>query len=92
MGDVEVVQRLDQPNAAHLEQVVHIFPAVAEALDDAQHQPEVSTYKFLACVQVAAMHKGKQLPHALVADDRQRGSVHTTDFYLVYRHFAPLRI
>ena len=63
---VEVVQRLDEADAAHLEQVVHVFPAVAEALDHAEHQAQIAPDEFLARVQIAAVHQGKELAHALV--------------------------
>ena len=41
-GRVEVIDRLDESDAADLEQIVNIFVAGGKALDDTQHQTKIS--------------------------------------------------
>ena len=42
LAGIEVVDGLDQPDAAHLEQIVQVFAPLGKALDDAQNQPQVA--------------------------------------------------
>ena len=91
---IEIVQRLDEPDAAHLKQIVHVFAPVAEALNNAQHQTQISPDKFLPGVEIAAVHQRKQLPHTLVGQNGQGRRIYAADFHLVDRHvgFLPCRL
>ena len=46
LGDVEVVDGLDEPDAAHLKQVVHVLAPAREPLDHRQHQPQIPLDQF----------------------------------------------
>ena len=83
---VKVIKRFDQPDAAHLKQVVRVFPAIAEALHHAEHQPEIAADKLLPRRAVAAMHQRKQLAHAFIGKHGQGGGFHPADLYLAACH------
>jgi len=48
LADIEVVDGLDKPDAAYLEQVVQILAPPGEPLDNAEHKPQISVYKFIS--------------------------------------------
>ena len=75
-----MIERLNQPDAADLKQIIHIFSAVMESLQHAEHEPQIAPDEFLPRLQIAAVDEGKELPHALVADDGERGGIHAADF------------
>ena len=83
---VEIVDGLDQADAAHLKEVVHTLAPVVKALDHAEHEPEVPLYEFMASAGIARADFGKQLPHALVVQHGERRCIHAADFDLVNRH------
>ena len=85
---VKVVKRLDQPDTANLEQVIHVLRAVVEALEHAEHQPQVAANELLARGHVAAMTRGKT--HACAHWDQGSVEVSRADFDLaVAIDFAP---
>ena len=53
LGDVKIINGLDQADAADLEQIVSIFPPAHEFLNDRQHQAQVAFDQFLAGLLIA---------------------------------------
>lgn len=62
---------------------------MVEALEHAEHKPQIAADEFLTCGDVAAVHKGKELAHALIGDYGKRGCIHAADFnFTDCHHFA----
>ena len=55
-GSVEIVSGLDEPDAADLEKVIHIFIAGGESFDDAQNQAQVPFNVCLPCFAVPGFY------------------------------------
>ena len=62
---VEVVDGLDEADAAHLEQVVDVLAPGGEALDHAEHQPQIPGDQLLPGGLVSLPDPEKQLTCAL---------------------------
>ena len=58
---IEIVDGLDQADAAHLKQVVEILAAVDKALDNAQHQTQVSADELVARLHIALFDAAQKL-------------------------------
>ena len=72
---VEVVQRLHQPDAPDLKEVIDVFAAPGKALDDGQYQPQVPLYELVARRLVAAMYQRVELLHPLRRENGQLAGV-----------------
>ena len=87
---VEIIDGLDQTDAADLKQVVYVFTAADEFLDHGQHQPEVAGNELLACVGVAVLCTDEQCPAGVAAQDLQVSRVDTADLdFSKHKKFLP---
>ena len=89
MGGVEVVYRLDEADAAHLEEVVHVFPAAGELLDDGEHQPQVAADELLARGLVAGAGAPQQSLRFLVLQNGQLRGVYAAYLYFSLQRQSP---
>ena len=69
MGGVQVIQGLHEADAADLEEVINIFAAGGEALDDGEDEAEVALEEFIAGGLIAGMDEGEKLTHTFGGDD-----------------------
>ena len=81
-----MVYRLDQADAADLEQVVHAVAAALEALDHAEHQPQIGADEFLAGLPVPRLDLLEHATHFFVLQRWQRARIDSAQFHLVQRH------
>ena len=83
LGRVKVVDGLDEADAPHLKEVVHVLAPLRKALHDAEHQPQVALDHALTSRLVPCPRPGEQVALLLLGQDRQLGGVHTAQFHLV---------
>ena len=88
---IKIVYRFDQADAADLEQIVHIFIAGGETLDDAEYQAEIPFNVFFPGFLVSVFDPGKERLLFCRLEKRQLGGVHTADFHfsLCHMHTMP---
>ena len=65
MGKIEIINRLDQTDAADLKQIVHVFRAVRKALNNRQNKLKVAVDQLLLGRQIAGLQLNEQLRHLL---------------------------
>ena len=82
MARVEIVDGLDQPDAADLKEVVRVFAAACKALNDAEHQPEIAVNQLVARGLIAVPAAVQQLAHLVVPERLQFRGVHAADLDL----------
>ena len=80
---IEIIDRLDQPDASHLEQIVRILAAPHKALHHAEHQAQIAADHLLARFFVAGLRFGDQLRFFLFPQHGQLCGVHAADLHLV---------
>ena len=80
---IKIVDGFDQTDAADLKQIVHRLAASVEALDDREHQTEISTDEFFPRCGIAVVRLSQQIGHLVCWDDGQGRGIDTADF-----HFA----
>ena len=83
LGRVKVVDGLDEPDAAHLKQVVEVLAPLGEPLHHAEHQPQVALDHLLAGGGVARMGPRQQLPLLCFGQDRQLCRIHPAELNFV---------
>ena len=83
LGGVEVVDGLDEPDAAHLKQVVEVLAPLGEPLHHAEHQPQVALDHLLPRGGVARVGLGQQLPFLRFGQDGKLGRIHPAEFHFV---------
>ena len=88
--DVKVVNGLDQPDAAHLEQVVHILPPAGKLLDHRQHQPEVAGDQLLPGLHIPRPGPAEELQALLAFQHLQLGRIDAADFHLALHNATSL--
>ena len=79
LAQIEGVHRLDKPDAAHLEQIVHALAAAGEFLDHGQHQPEIARDQGLPRIIVSGPRFLEQGPRFARLQDGEPGRVHSAD-------------
>ena len=79
---IKIIDCLDQPDTADLEQVVHWLPAPAKALDHREHQPEVAADQLFTGGLVAVPDTVQQRVHFFRRKDGKRRGIHTANLYL----------
>ena len=57
-----------------------------EPLEHTEHKPQIAPDELLPRLHIPAVHEGEELPHALVADDGERGRIHAADFNFANGH------
>ena len=80
-GRVEVVDGFDEPDTAHLEQVVRIFAPAGKPLDHRQDQPQISLDQLLPRRLIALLAALQQLRHLIAFQNRQLRRVHPGYFH-----------
>ena len=66
-----MVECFNQPDAADLKQIIHIFSAMVEPLKHTEHKTQIAPEEFLARLHIAAVNEGKELTHTFVGNHRQ---------------------
>ena len=90
MAQIEIVERLDQTDTAHLKQIVRIFAAVGKSLDYTEHQSEIPLDEFIADCLIARLNFFDHLHHFRLFVERQLRGIHTAYLYLVHHsHTSP---
>jgi 3-dehydroquinate synthase len=56
---------------ANLEEIICVLASLGEALDDAQHQPQIALYKFVPGSFVSRVHQGKERQHPRLGQHRK---------------------
>ena len=79
LGDIEIINGFDEAHTAYLKQVVRVFTASGEPLDDGQHQPQVSLDELTAGLLVALFRPAQQFHGFIVFQDLQLRRVHSRD-------------
>ena len=87
--DVKVVDGLDEPHAAHLKQVVGVLAPAGEALDDGEHQPQISLDQFPAGLLVPGLGAAQEFHGLLVFQHLQLCRVDARDLHLALHGCAP---
>ena len=87
--DVKVVDGLDEPHAAHLKQVVGVLAPAGEALDDGEHQPQISLNQFPAGLLVPGLGTAQEFHGLLVFQHLQLCRVDARDLHLALHGCAP---
>ena len=80
---VEIIDGLDEPDAAHLKQVVEVLAPLGEPLHHAEHQPQVALDHLLPRGGVAPVGLGQQLPFLRFGQDGKLGRIHPAEFHFV---------
>src|SRR5690606_16144919 len=89
LAQVEVVDGFHQADAADLKEIVHVFAAVVEPLDDAEDEAQVALNELGAGVLIAVPHSLQQFSHVRIGQHRQLGRVDAANLHLVHSSGAP---
>ncbi|MPM91370.1 hypothetical protein SDC9_138498 [bioreactor metagenome] len=82
LGDIKIIDGLNQTHAAHLKQIVRVFAPVGELLDDGEHQPEISLDESLSRLPVALLCPAQEFHGFLILKDLQLGCVYPANLDL----------
>ena len=80
--EFEVVDRLDQPDHAHLKQIVGVLVARGKTADHRQHQPEIPEDQPVARRLVARLRQSEQLAFLPVRKSCEARRIESADFDL----------
>jgi hypothetical protein len=90
MRGVKIIYRLQQTDAAYLEQVIRVFAAVFEALQHTEHQAQVTADYFLSGRSVPGTRQAEELFHSAAGQNGQLIGIDTANIYLFAVQFLPL--
>lgn len=82
VGGVKVVDGLDQPDTADLEQVIDVLAPAGEAVDDGQHQTQIALNEPLPRLTVAVPGACEQFLRLVVFQHRELRGVYAAYLYL----------
>ena len=71
LAEIEMIRGLDQTDAAHLKEIVGVFAAARETLNDAEDEAQIAVDDGFSGLLIAALRPGEELPHDLIAQNRQ---------------------
>ena len=89
MRRVKVVDRLDEPDAPHLKEIVHVLPAPGEFLDHGEDEPQVPADELFPRVLIPGPGLCQKRLRFLAAEPRQARGIDAADLYLSL-HEAPI--
>lgn len=82
LGDIEVVNGLDEPHTAHLKKIVHALAPICKALNHRQHQPQIAFNEGFAGLLVPGFAAAEQLCRFAAFQHPQLCRIDTCDLHL----------
>ena len=79
----------DKADAAHLKQIVQIFPPSGKLLHHAQHKAQVSIYHLLARLFISVFYSAQKRGLFLFLQNRKLRRVYAAKLHLVILHALP---
>ena len=83
MADIEIIDRFDQPDAAHLEKVVRVFAAVRKPLDHAEHKAQVSPDELIPRRLVSFLHPPEENRFLRLGEDLELRRIHAAELHFI---------
>ena len=80
--DVKIIPPLDQAHASHLKEIVRVLAPAGKALNDREHQPQISFNEILPGLPVSRLGPAQELHGLLVFQNLELGCVDARDFDL----------
>jgi hypothetical protein len=89
LGGVEIIDRLNKPDAPHLEEVVHILAAPREFLNDGENEPQVAVNELVSGMTISGFGPDEQLLRLIIFQHRQLCRINSADFDLAVQKQNP---